>query len=197
MSTEIDFKNLWQQQEIERPDVNDLLLKIKQFKATNVKRMVWTNILLLGTAGIILFIWYSYQPELISTKVGIVLTILAILIFLLAYNQLFNNYKASSNLKSNKEYLNELIVIKQKQKFLQTTMIQLYFVLLTLGICLYLYEYVQMMPSLWGVTTYVLTLGWMAFNWVYLRPKTIKKQQHQLDKLIKKFELTNEQLIEK
>jgi hypothetical protein len=45
-----------------------------------------------------------------------------------------------------------------------------------------------------GIITYAVTLAWIVFNWFYLRPKTIKKQQAKLDDLISKFERINKQL---
>lgn len=194
MSANIDFKNLWKQQGVDQPSIDDLLLKLKKFNNMGIKKLVIINILLLTTTAFIVFIWYYFQPQLLSTKIGILLVIMAMLIFLLAYNQLFEFYKTTTKSKSNNDYLNDLIAIKSKQRFLQTTMMQLYFVLLSLGICLYLYEYVRVMPIFWGVTTYVMTLVWLLFNWIYLRPKIIKKQQAKLDAWIETFERITRQL---
>lgn len=194
MNTNIDFKTLWKQHEADQPNMDDLLSKLKKCKNSGLKRIVITNMLLLATAVFIAFIWYYFQPKFISTKIGIVLAIMAMLIFLLAYNELFKFYKTASEAKSNSDYLNDLIAIKRKQKFLQTTMMQLYFILLSLGICLYLYEYVSLMPIFWGVTMYVLTLAWLVFNWIYIRPKVIKKQKAKLDVWIEIFERITRQL---
>ena len=196
MSANIDLKNLWHQQEVAQPNRDELMSKLKKFKKARLNQLVVLNILLLTTVGIISLIWYYFQPKLISTKIGMVLVIIAMLIFLLAYNQLFRLYESSAISKSNSDYLNDLIAIKRKQKFLQTTMMQLYFGLLSLGICLYLFEYVSLMPIFWGITTYVLTLGWVLFNWIYLRPKIIKKQQAKLDTWIETFERITKQLNE-
>jgi hypothetical protein len=37
-------------------------------------------------------------------------------------------------------------------------------------------------------------LLWMIFNWFYIRPKQIKKQQDKINSLIEKFEEVNNQL---
>lgn len=196
MSANIDFKNLWKQQEAEQPELSDLMLLLRSYKNKGLKRLVLTNVLLvMATVGLVL-IWYYFQPQLITTKIGLITTILAMLIFVLAYNTLFKYYKSASEFESNSAYLKNLITLKRKQKFMQTTMLQLYFILLSLGVCLYLYEYVKLMPTVVGLLVYALTLAWLAFNWFYLRPKTIKKQEKKLDILIKKFEMINRQLDE-
>ena len=196
MSANIDFKNLWKQQEAEQPELSDLMLLLRSYKNKGLKRLVLTNVLLVITTVGLVLIWYYFQPQLITTKIGLITTILAMLIFVLAYNTLFKYYKSASEFESNSAYLKNLITIKRKQKFMQTTMLQLYFILLSLGVCLYLYEYVKLMPTVVGLLVYALTLAWLAFNWFYLRPKTIRKQEKKLDILIKKFEMINRQLDE-
>ena len=196
MSANIDFKNLWKQQEAEQPELSDLMLLLRSYKNKGLKRLVLTNVLLVMTTVGLVLIWYYFQPQLITTKIGLITTILAMLIFVLAYNTLFKYYKSASEFESNSAYLKNLITIKRKQKFMQTTMLQLYFMLLSLGVCLYLYEYVKLMPTVVGLLVYALTLAWLAFNWFYLRPKTIRKQEKKLDILIKKFEMINRQLDE-
>ncbi|WP_417371352.1 hypothetical protein [Gelidibacter japonicus] len=196
MSANIDFKNLWKQQKAEQPELSDLMLLLRSYKNQGLKRLVLTNVLLVMTMVGLVLIWYYFQPQLITTKIGLITTILAMLIFVLAYNTLFKYYKSASEFESNSAYLKNLITIKRKQKFMQTTMLRLYFILLSLGVCLYLYEYVKLMPTVVGLLVYALTLAWLAFNWFYLRPKTIKKQEKKLDILIKKFEMINRQLDE-
>jgi hypothetical protein len=194
MATDIDFKNLWKQQTAEKPSIEELLGKLKSFKKENIRKLVATNILLIITCIFIGLIWYYYQPQMLTTKIGIVVVILAMVIFLTAYNQLFMNFYKLDNNLTNNEYLQSLYLLKNRQKFMQTTMLNLYFILLFIGICLYMYEYTSRMKLIYAITTYVVTFAWIAINWFYLRPKTIKKQQAKINVLIDKFEEINNQL---
>lgn len=196
MNANIDFKDLWKQQESKPPQMDDLLSKVKTYRNAGFKRLLITNALLLATVVVIAFIWYYFQPQLLSTKIGMVLSILAMLIFLLAYNKLFGSYKTLSQTKSNTDYLEDLIRLKNKEKHMQTTMMKLYFILLSLGICLYLYEYVLLMSPVLGISIYAITLAWFIFNWVYLRPRIVKKQEEKIDSLITTFKRINDQLEE-
>ncbi|PIF47531.1 hypothetical protein CLU96_4589 [Chryseobacterium sp. 52] len=196
MATNIDFKNIWQQQTAQKPSIEDLLGKLKKFKNENLRKLIVTNILLIVTSIFIGLIWYHYQPQMITTKIGIVLVILAMVLFLFAYNQLFMVFYKLDSTQTNTEYLQSLHILKNRQKFLQYTMLNLYFIMLFLGISLYMYEYASRMTLVYGTLAYALTFLWIAFNWFYLRPKTIKKQQAKLDGLINKFEEINEQLKE-
>ena len=196
MDSNINFNELWSKQKTGKPDTQDLVSKMNKFKTANLKRLILTNLTLIATSLFIIFVWVYYQPQLITTKIGIILCVLAMVIFLIAYNQSFTLFRKTSNALSNTEYLKDLLVIKSKQQFMQGTMLNLYFILLAVGIGLYLYEYARRMTTFWGIFTYAMTGFWMLFNWFYFRPKQIKKQQSKLDEIISKFKMLNEQLTE-
>ncbi|WP_426483705.1 hypothetical protein [Flavobacterium sp. 2] len=190
----INFNDLWKKQTVSQPDMQDLLSRLSKFKKASLRSLWMTNIMLFATSAFIIFIWIYYQPQFISTKIGIVLTILAMVIYLFVSNKLFSNYKDIDTTQTNQEYLQKLIFIQKKQQFLQTNMMSLYFLLLTTGICLYMYEYASRMSVLGASLTYGITLLWILFNWFYIRPKQIKKQQSKIKSLIEKFEEVNNQL---
>ncbi len=190
----IDFKDLWKKQSVSQPDMKDLLLRVSKFKKAALRSLWITNILLFVTSAFIIFIWMYYQPQFISTKIGIVFTILAMVVYMFVYNKLLAKYKDIDSTQTNQEYLQKLIFIKKKQQFLQTKMMSFYFIALTVGICLYMYEYASRMSALGAGLTYGITLLWMLFNWFYIRPKQIKKQQEKINSLIEKFEEVNNQL---
>lgn len=196
MATNIDFKNIWKQQTSQKPSMEELLGRLKKFKRENLRKLIVTNILLIITSIGIGLVWYYYQPQLITTKAGIILVILAMLIFLFAYNKLFMLFYKLDNTQTNTEYLQSLYVVQRKQKFMQTTMMNVYFIMLLVGICLYMYEYTSGMEFLYAVLAYAATFIWIGFNWFYLRPKTIQKQETKLNGLINKFEEINQQLKE-
>nr|WP_199002495.1 hypothetical protein [Flavobacterium sp. ASV13] len=189
----IDFKDLWKKQTINQPNIEDLLNRLKQFKKASLRSLWSTNIMLFTTTAFIIFVWIQYQPEFISTKVGIVLAILAMVMYVGVYNRLLQTYKNIDSTQTNQEYLQKLILIRKKQQFMQSVVLSLYFALLGVGICLYMYEYAIRMTALWATVTYGITLLWMAFNWFYIRPKQIKKQQTKINSLIEKFEEINNQ----
>jgi uncharacterized coiled-coil protein SlyX len=196
MDSNIDFKNIWKQQTSNKPNLEELIGKLKKFRNQNLRKLILANIGLITTSLLIIYIWYRFQPQMITTKIGIVLVILAMVIFLFAYNKMFMVFYKIDQTQSNNEYLQSLYVVKSKQKFMQTTILNLYFIMLFLGICFYMYEYTSRMTVGAAILTYTVTLAWIAFNWFYLRPKTIKKQQGKLDELINKFEEINNQLKE-
>jgi membrane protein YdbS with pleckstrin-like domain len=194
MNDNINFKDLWAKQTSVAPNPENVIADIKKMKQSNLRNLVFTNLLLVATSAFIILIWMYYKPQLITTKIGIIITILAMVIFLLAYNKSYSLFKRDKNSQSNGDYLKELLAIKAKQKFMETTMLNLYFILLSIGIGLYMYEYTSRMKPIWGLVTYGITFIWILFNWFYLRPKQINKQRAKLDAIISKFEMVNNQL---
>jgi len=195
MKTNIDLKKLWNKQNIETPEVEILYSKAKKLKSRSLLKLIAVNITLLLTITFIGFIWYYSQPELVSTKIGIMLTIIAMIIFALPYNKQFTLLAKNKTEPNSKEYLEQLIKLKGKEKFQQTTILSVYFITLSLGIGLYIFEYVSNMTITWGIISYAFTILWIAINWFYLRPKVITKRNTKLNKLIFDFEKINDQMI--
>ncbi|NQX80827.1 MAG: hypothetical protein HRT66_02380 [Flavobacteriaceae bacterium] len=194
MVTNIDLKKIWNKQKIETPKVEILYAKANKLKRRSFLKLILVNITLLLTITFIGFIWYYYQPELVTTKIGIILTILAMIIFLLPFNKQFSLLTKNKTEPNSKEYLQQLIKLKEIQVYQQTTMLSIYFIILSLGIGLYLFEYVSKMTITWGIITYAITILWFAINWFYLRPKAITKQNAKLNKLLVEFEKLNNQM---
>ena len=92
-----------------------------------------------------------------------------------------------------REYLH---LLQQKKTTLQTKIISIYFLLWSAGLGLYFYEYTLLMSPLGAFLAYSLTALWMAFNWCFLRPRIIKKQQGELQTLLEELKSLGGQLVE-
>jgi hypothetical protein len=75
-------------------------------------------------------------------------------------------------------------------------MLTFYFIFLSIGIFLYMIEYAGRGSLLFKIVAYGITFAWMAFNWLYVRVKTAKKQQDAVNEIIGKLEEVNKQLLE-
>ena len=193
MKNNTEIKEIWKNQEIIEPKLIEFTKSVKSFKHKNTKIIVFVNVLLILTSIFIVCIWINFQPKLLTTKIGIVISIIAMLIYVIALNKTITSNKEKFNLDNN-QYLLQLINLKNKQKFMQNTMLKIYFVLLSFGMCLFLFEYVQLMSSLLGIVVYSSTIIWVAINWFYLRPKIIEKQNLEINELIGKLEKINSQI---
>ncbi|MBX2965574.1 MAG: hypothetical protein KF845_05465 [Cyclobacteriaceae bacterium] len=196
MENSIDLKALWSQQPVPKADKEALLKKLGKLKAQKRRDFIIANVCLIATSVFIGWIWFYYQPEYITTKAGIVLVILAMMVYLFVYNKLIPLYKALDAGQLNRAYLDNLLQIKQREQFMQTTMTNLYFAMLSLGLGLYMYEYSSRMELVWAVIVYAVTTGWIAFNWFYFRPRHINKSRQKLDSIIRQLQEIKNQLEE-
>ncbi len=196
METNQDFKNMWQKQNAQAPNMNEINSKVTKMRRSQLRRILLTNLTLAGTTIFIIFIWIHYQPEMITTKLGIILMVLAMGIFAVLNGQLRPVIKNLDDSKNAHDYIQNLLELKKKQQYIQTTVMNAYFILLSLGIGLYMIEYAGQLP-LWGtITCYLVTGLWIAYSWFYLRPRTIRKQQSKIDELIQHFQSIKEQFGE-
>lgn len=189
-----NFKALWREQNIVKPDLTELKSRLTAYKKTNIRTLIGLNIVLIATSIFIAFVWYYFEPQLITTKIGSILVIAAMVLYLTVYNKLLLKPNSSNDAKSNSEYLENLVAIKSRQRFLQTTMMNVYYLMLSGGLALYMFEYTSRMSLFYGTVAYGVTFLWIAITWFYLRPRTIRKQQQKVDELIAKFSEISDQL---
>src|SRR5690606_29615989 len=117
METNIDLKNIWQRQKSEQPDMTELLDKLRRYKKVNLRKLAITNIFLLLTCGFIIFIWIYFQPQYLSTKIGIIICVLGMLIYLWFFNRFSGNLKTIDSTDSNHDYVQNLKALVVKQRF--------------------------------------------------------------------------------
>jgi len=195
MSTEMDFKALWNKQAPTNiPDTKELLAKAGKLKKAARNKLIGLNLVLISTVAFITYIGFNIDNEHITTKIGIVLIAIAIVSYLAASNQIMPLLFKTNLQTSSQEYLNQLIRIKRKHEFLNKVMINIYFVLLAAGMFLYMLQFAIRMSVFWAIFWYVVTFAWIAFSWFYLRPRGIKKKQKPLNEMIARLEEVNGQL---
>lgn len=196
METNLDLKKIWGKQYIPTTDVKEVFKKIEIYKSSKRKKAVMLNVLLFFTILFILFIWIYFKPQFIRTKIGIVLTVIAMILVIFFNSKMKDTFSKINENQSNFDYLNNLKSIKIQENYLQTKIMSVYFVLLSLGIVLYIYEYLSMMKPIVQSVFYLALILWIGFNWFVLRPRIIKKNQRQINDLIGQLERIENQLVE-
>jgi hypothetical protein len=194
MSSNIDFKALWNKEQSGVPDVKEIFAKAEKLNRKTRNNIWRSNIILSLTAIFIIWIWWYYQPEMITTKIGIVMIVLAIA-SLVTINQRISPLLAKADVEmDSQQYLEQMIAIKQKQEFVNRTVYSVYYLVLSVGIGLYMIEYAGRGSLTFKLSAYGLTYAWTAFAWFYIRPKSIQKQRKAINEVIEKLEEVNGQL---
>ena len=191
-----DFREMWNKQiTTPQPSQEELLKTVIKLKNKNRNQLLLAFVSLSLTIIFILVIGYYIEPTLITTRIGIALIIVAILFYLFSSNSLLRLLiKDADQSLDVSSYLPLLIKIREKQLLLGTRVMTLYFILLAAGLLLYMIEYTRRMTFGFGLLAYGITTLWILFNWIYLKPRIVKKQQAKLSEAIKNLENLKNQL---
>ena len=197
MSTEMDFKALWNKQAVDAtPDIKELVMKAEKVRRAAARKLIIMNLLLLGTAAFISYVNFHIDNEWHTTKIGIMLMIIGMLSYLVVYNRMIPLIFKTNPNDSSQEYLTQLITIKRKHAFLDTVMVNVYFTFLSVGMALYMIQFVMRMTTIGGITFYVIIGGWIALAWFYLKPREARRRQKRIGDMIARLEAVNGQLRE-
>lgn len=150
-------------------------------------------LVLAATLAVVIYIWWASVLHFASTKAGVSLVVTAILIMVVNQLRLVQAIGADQALAST-DYLRALITIRKEQEYTSRTILSVYFILLSAGVALYLYEPLSHLPATGILGGYALTFGFIAYMWFYVRPWKIKQQQEQLNNIISRIERCQLQL---
>jgi hypothetical protein len=194
MSTEIDFKALWNREQTGAPDVTEIFAKANRMNYYSRKKIWICNIVLSLTIALYILIWWHYQPQFVTTKIGLTLMIAAMVIFIITTNQL-SPLLARANLETDTNaFLSQMIRIKHKQEFIDKTVLAIYFITLAVGLGLYLIEYASRGKLIFQVCVYGISLLLLAANWFYVSARNARKQRKAMNEIIAKLEAVNRQM---
>ena len=127
---------------------------------------------------------------------GIVLTELSMLLYLWQYNRHTTVRNITTETSNARAYLEWLYEDRKRQRYLGRQLMSAYFLLLSTGVLVYMWEFVQRMPGFYGWLAYGITLGWFALNWFIFRPRIIQKREAALNDLIQQLERLQQQLAD-
>lgn len=128
MKNDKDIRSLWYKQTVPVVSPSEISSKIKTFKNRGLRKLLVLNIILLLTVCFVMFVWIYFQPQLLSTKIGIVLTILTIVAVILLNQNIIPLYKRIDESRTNSDYIKNLLAVKNYELFMQTRVINFYFI---------------------------------------------------------------------
>ena len=180
MKSDIDIKELWRKQAVPFADCSGLFKEVNHFKRKKVLELIVLNAVLWMTICFVAFVWIYFKPQLLVTKIGILLTIVAMGTVAVFTHKMIPLYRIVDEEQSNREYLNELLAVRRKENFMQTKLMNFYFISLSVGIGLYMYEHIQESSLQFRVVAYSVFLLWVGLNWFVFRPRIIRRNRRQV-----------------
>lgn len=180
-----EIQNLWlSNNQSELPDAKEIFLQIKRTRRKMIRRNVLGALTLCLTFIFIGFIGWYYHFERWTTRVGIIITLLTIILGIGFNSRLLQLLSRQGDTTlSNKEFLGHLIHFRKARRAIHLKGMALYFILLTIGIVLYMVEFAER-NLIFGIIAYTITLGWIAFSWIYFNKKRGQEQEQEINKQI-------------
>ncbi len=185
-----DIQKLWQQHTVApQQDAAELTKLIKQKRRREGVQMLCGTLGLAITFFFILFIGYHYPFAYLSTYAGISLVLLSVVAAVVLNSRMLSLLYQSAPKEDtdNTTLLAHMKEYQQRQRFFQTRFISAYYITLSIGLVLYMFEITHRSPLFMAIA-YAVTLGWVAFAWWYIRPRTIRKQTTRIQTIIDHLE---------
>jgi len=194
MNHQTDLRALWRGLDAGPvPPAAEVQAQARKVLQREKRRLLLTNAGLVATFAFIAGLCTQLEVHMVSTRIGIGLILLSIAVYLVMYNRLLAGLFRPVPELDSKGYLDRLIAAQQQQRVLQRSGLSVYYISLSLGIVLYMVEFVLRMPLWMAILSYGLTLGWIGVSWFVLRPRSIRKQMAVFDEAIGHLQQIREQ----
>ncbi len=188
-----ELKAIWQTADTsDLPQAKEIKAISKNYQQKTLVKKAWLAVVTLLCSAVFVVSIFFYQPALISTRLGqfFILIALAILIW--------SNFKSLSRIYkirncSNQEFLKYLREVQLNRiiYYKRTQVLGMFFY--STGLLLYLYELVYR-NTFWAIGLYTLTIIFLLFSWLYVRPKAYQKRKEKFEPLLNHLEKLNNQM---
>lgn len=197
MSNFNDIQDLWKSRQTKAlPTAAELMKEARKSRARMVRMNLLAIVTLTFTVIVIAGVLGKYDFEYVTTRIGALLVILTVIAAIFLNSQLLHIILSAANSETDsRQYLRELLRYREKQRFFQTTGISVYFILLSIGMGLYFYEFLAA-DLKFGLIVYGVSFAWVLIAWIWIRPRSVRKHEKRLNLLIEQVEQVVKQLDE-
>src|SRR5688572_19526124 len=155
-----DLKDIWQQAKPRQTVEAEAKKLVLSYRKKQMVKNVSGIITLLITFCIVGYVGFSYPAQLAITRIGFACILLAIIgsVFFIS-GMIKTLFKEEGSMDDNKTYLVQLKRFQQKMTFIHSTGISIYFVLLSVGLALSMYE-ITRRNMVFAMIVYAITSAW-------------------------------------
>ena len=170
----------------------EMLKLVKKFRNERLRKKL--TIIFVALAIIVLLVWAELMipSAMLTTRIGGSCTILACIILVFTNTRSLKRFIGLNDC-SNKEFLEFLEQTRRNQVYYYKKTQVAGMVLSSLGLVLYLYQSVYKSPVMF-IVFYAIAIALLLFLWLYIRPRSFKKQTIRLNETISKLENISHQI---
>ena len=190
-----DLKAIWLTAKTDDlPGSKEMLRIVKKFRNERLRKKLLIIFVALFAIAMMVVTIFVVRSTMITTILGEAFTIMAALILVFTNTR---SMKRFIDLKdcSNKEFIEFLEQTRRNQIYYYKKTQVAGMALSSVGLLLYIYEQVYR-SLLLSVIFYSITIIWILFLWLYLRPRSFKKQAIKLNATMEKLRKISDQINE-
>lgn len=182
------ISSLWQEDlGNDLPDANKMKMQILETRRQMMRKYIIGATILVLTFLFIGCIGWYYHFEQWTTRIGIIIVLLAIVMGVAFNTKLIQLLMRQGDLTlDNRKYLEQLIHFRDIQNVIENRGVVFYFILLSLGLALYMVEFAQR-NIYFGIAAYTISFGWIVFAWLYIRKKRVNKNKKEINQQIERL----------
>jgi hypothetical protein len=188
-----ELKAIWQTASLDSlPQAEEMIRIVRKYRGKKLLGIIAVLLTTLFLTGLLIVITVIYKSEMLSTRLGEVFMIIASLVLLGSkFSSLVRFYRLKDH--GNKDFILFLERTRQRQLFYYKRTQIVGFIFCTAGLLLYPYEGVHRMPAVF-IGSYSALIAYLAFLWLFVRPKVFKRQEKKMQEKIDKFEILLKQM---
>jgi hypothetical protein len=192
-----DLKGVWKnaapKKQLQYEEAKNLA---EDYKGSHIRKKIFSIVALSSVIVVFIFIFLNYEAKYITTTLGLLVAGVAV-VAAIGWETILVNFllKPIDMQADTKTFLQYWKAYQRRVEWAQKTGISIYFILLSLGIALYMFEFADRNWR-YGVFFYGFTGGWILLNWFYFRPRMIRKQNQKVKALLNDAERLTSQLEE-
>lgn len=192
-----DLKSIWKKEGSRAAlPYEEAKKRADHYRGSQLRKRIFSIASLSAVIVVFVLIVLNYEAKYISTPLGLLLAGVAV-VGAITWETVLMQFllKPIDVQPDSKTFLKYWQTYQRRLEWAQQTGISLYFLLLSLGLALYLFEFASR-DWRYGVVFYTVTTAWILFNWFYFRPRVIQKQNQKTRELLQDAERLASQLEE-
>jgi len=188
-----ELKAIWQTADVSNlPQAREIKSISKNYQQKTLVKKAWVFAATVVCTAIFILSLFFYHPVFLSTRIGQLLILIAMLILFWSNLKSLNRIYKIRNC-SNQQFLNYLreVQINRINYYKRTQVLGMFFY--SSGLLLYLYELVYK-NTFWTILLYTFTIIFLLISWFYIRPKAYQRRKNKFEPLLNHLEKLHNQL---
>lgn len=187
------IKEIWLSAKVAELSETDKIVRIvKRHRLIFFIKKMGVVFMAVALLGVMIWVIVDYDSALISTRIGEVCMLTALLVLLGANMRSLWKMPLSKDI-TNKQYINFLRDEQLRQISFKKTIQRICWGLSCIGLCLYIFEMVSK-NIVEIIASYALVTAWILFCWFVIRPISIKFNSRKMLNIIEQLERLSIQL---